>query len=147
MISILHISRNYYWNVNYNNTVTWCMVVLPVYYTCFTVLLSGVGHAIFPNILPQNHQQPMWNLLGGCFVSIVLGPCLRNGIHKVPCVIQGHHLLFVLHLRFHIPPSLPVWRCIHCAPRPWDFIYIWIMVGSWIYVSQYTLLYPCNYLG
>ena len=127
-----------------------CKVLLPSLWWLFTflpVLIWDLGHDLFLNILHQNHRQSRWNLLGDCCVEILPGYYLRDGIHKVPGVWQGHHVWFVLFVGVHKYPWLPVWRCIHCAPCPWDFIYPQIIVGSWISVSLCILLYPCDYSG
>ena len=88
--------------------------------TCLPVLLWCVGYDILMNILPHNHQEPRWRLLGDCRVSIILSYCLRHGIHKVLGVGQGHHVRFVLLVGVHKYPWLPVQICIHCAPCPWS---------------------------
>ena len=126
----------------YIHIPTWvifqCTVFLPSLWwlcTCIPVLLWGVGHDILPNILPQNHRQPSWNLLGDCCVSIVPGYFLRYGIHKVPCVGQVQYVRFLMLAGVHISPWLPVQRFIHCAYFTWYCIYLWILVVSRIYVS------------
>ena len=47
----------------------------------------------------------------------------------------------------HTPTWLPVRRCAHFEPCTWDCIYLWIILGSWIYFSFCILIHPCNYLG
>ena len=80
-------------------------------------------------------------------MSIVPGFCLRVGVHKVPGVVQGHHLWFILPVGVHTLVWLLARICIGFEPCPWDFIYLWILVVLWISVWVYTLLYPCDYLG
>ena len=48
------------------------------------------------------------NLFGNCRVSIAPGSWLSDGIHKVPGVGQGHHLLFALPVGVHKSPWLSV---------------------------------------
>ena len=47
----------------------------------------------------------------------------------------------------HAVPWLLTWICISCTPCPWYCMQLWIPVVSWIFVSLYTLIYPCGYLG
>ena len=127
-----------------------CTVFLPSLWwlcTCLPVIIWGVVRALFLNILPQNHWQPRWKLLGGTSVSIVLGSCLIWSIHKVPGVGQGHHLRFVLLVGVYKSAWLPVQRFTHCAHFTWYCIYLWVIVGSWISISFFILIYPCECSG
>ena len=70
-------------------------------YTYILVLLSGVGKALFPNILSQNNWLPRWSWLDDLRVSTFPGFCLRRGIHKVTGVGLGHRVLSVLLVGVH----------------------------------------------
>ena len=70
-------------------------------YTYILVLLSGVGKALFPNILSQNNWLPRWSWLDDLRVSTFPGFCLRRGIHKVTGVGLGHRVLYVLLVGVH----------------------------------------------
>ena len=109
-----------------------CTVFLPsMWWLCtfLPVLIWGVGYALLENILPPNHLQPRWNLLGRCSMSIVPGSCLRDGIHKVPGVGKVHNVQFILLVGVHTYPWSPTQICIHCKPCPWDCIHLWIILG------------------
>ena len=93
-----------------------CTIFLPsLWLFCIYLLamISVLGRALFPNILPQNHQLPRWNLLADCRVSAVPGFFLRGGIHTFTGVLIGNHVLFVLIVGVHISPLLPVQICTH----------------------------------
>ena len=98
-----------------------CTILFPnlwLFFVYIIVLLLSVGRAILPNISPQNYRLTKWSWLETFRVSIVLGFFLRGGIHKVPGVLPGHHVLFVQLAGVHIFPYLPVRRCTHCALFP-----------------------------
>ena len=87
--------------------LTQCTILLPsLWLLCIylLVMLSGVGRALFPNILPLNHQLPRWNLSEDFCVYIVPGFCLRGVINEVPGVLLGHHVLLVLLVGVHTSP-------------------------------------------
>ena len=72
-----------------------CTVFLPsIGLLCIylLVLLSGVGRAPFPHILPQNHR-------------LVPGVCFRVSIHKVTGVLLRHHVILFLFVGFHTNPN------------------------------------------
>ena len=92
-------------------------ILLPIMWWLYIysdVMISGVGHALLRNILPQNNQLLRWKWLEICRVYIVPGFLLRGNIRKVTGFWIGHHGIFVLTVGFHTPPELLVKICIHC---------------------------------
>ena len=75
-----------------------CKILLPnLWLPCIYLLaiLSGVRHALFPNILPQSHRITRQSWLVKCCVSKVPGFCSRGVIHMSPGVLLGNNVLFV----------------------------------------------------
>ena len=87
-----------------------CTISLPsLWLLCIylLVLLSGVGPALFLNILPHDNQLPRWNQLEDCHASIALGFFLRFGIHKAPYFLLCHCVIFALLVKVYIFLSYP----------------------------------------
>ena len=96
----------------------------------------------FTAYLPQNHQLTRWNWFYDCCVSMVPWFFLRGGIHKVPGVWQGSHMLFVLLAGVHTSPLVTREQMSPLCNFPRGCNFPQIIMGSWISVSLCIILYP-----
>ena len=114
-----------------------CKIFLPVssmllFCTYLTAPLSGVGHALYLDITPQNHWQPRWNYLG-----------VWSSIHSLELLLDWGIICNSYYLWEYIhPPLLLVQICKHCVPFPLGCIGLQTLVGSLISVSLCILFYP-----
>ena len=75
------------------------------------------------------------------------GVCLRDVIHKMPCIGKGNHVQLVLYMGVNTFPWLLAQKYICCASCTVDCTQLWVPVGLSISGSLYNMIYLCNYWG